>query len=53
VLDVAVYGSDGYGSVTLPDVARAVAGGGQHDVDLAVARTRAAIDRATSLIAHP
>ncbi len=52
-LDVAVYGSDGYGSVTLPDVARAVAGGSQHDVDVAVARTRAAIDRATSLIAHP
>jgi len=50
VLDIAVYGADGYGSVTLPEIARALAGGNQHDVDDATARTRLAIDRATSLL---
>jgi hypothetical protein len=52
VLDVAVYGSDGYGSITLPEVAHAVAGGSQRDVDAAIERTRAAIDHATELLAR-
>jgi predicted negative regulator of RcsB-dependent stress response len=49
-LDVAVYGADGYGSVTLPEVAHALAQGDQHDLDGAVARTRATIDHATELL---
>ncbi len=52
VLDIAVYGSDGYGTVTLPEIARAVAGGDQRDVDDATVRTRAAIDHAADLLAR-
>jgi N-acetylated-alpha-linked acidic dipeptidase len=51
VLDVAVYGSDGYAGASLPEVAHAVAGGSQADIDGSIARTRAAIDRATALLA--
>jgi hypothetical protein len=50
VLDVAVYGSDGYAGASLPEVAHAVAGGSQADIDGSIARTRAAIDRATALL---
>jgi hypothetical protein len=52
VLDVAVYGSDGYDGGALPELAHAVAGGSQSEIDGATARTRAAIDRATQLIAR-
>ena len=52
VLDVAVYGTDGYATVTLPEIAHAVAQPNQGDVDRAVSRTRAALDRATGLLAR-
>ena len=51
IVDIAVYGNDGYAAATLPDVARAVALGNQSEIDRAVARTRAAIDRASELLA--
>jgi hypothetical protein len=38
--------------VTLPEIARAVAGGDQRDVDDATVRTRAAIAHAADLLAR-
>jgi N-acetylated-alpha-linked acidic dipeptidase len=51
VVDVAAYGSDGNGNVTLPDIAHAIGGGDQAEIDRAVARVRTALERAGSLLA--
>lgn len=49
VLDVVLYGSDG-DDAALPELAHAVSGRSQSEIDAATARTRGAIDRATQLL---
>jgi len=51
LLDVVVYGTDGYTGAAVPELAHAVGQGNQSDVDRATARTRAALDRAAGLLA--
>lgn len=51
ILDVVLYGNDGYRGGAVPELAHAVGAGDQGDVDRATARTRAAIDRAADLLA--
>jgi hypothetical protein len=52
ILDITTYGIDGGTGITFPDVVRAVREGDQPGVDLAIARARTTIDRASSLIGH-
>jgi N-acetylated-alpha-linked acidic dipeptidase len=50
IIDLAAYGIEGDSQISFPDVEHAVRAGDQAGVDLAIARARTTIDRASNLI---
>jgi N-acetylated-alpha-linked acidic dipeptidase len=50
ILDLAVYGVESNGTISFPDINRALRDGDQAAADLAVARARTTLDHAASLI---